>query len=182
MRARSASAHLVELVATGLALGRVSIRQLHTSQQHCRVPQKMRGLLLLALVLAAALAIPVDPVMSYVDEERMNVGPQTNMAEQVRGCSAGGSPHFMVPGLASESVPASEELMPAGQTIERLPSLERREPMPRAASPCAPRTACRPTPRRPPTRRAPSGARRGARSARAADLFTMGPRRPRGRI
>ena len=88
-----------------------------------RVPQKMLRLCV-ALCLAAALAIPVDPVMSYVDEERMNVGPQTNMAEQVRRLQRGRPlSHFMVPGLASESVPASEELMPAGQTIERLPSL-----------------------------------------------------------
>ena len=93
-------------------------------------------LLLLALCIATALAIPVDPVMSYVDEERMNVGPQTNMAEQVRRLQRGRPlSHFMVPGLASESVPASEELMPAGQTIERLPSLERRDPMPRGTEP-----------------------------------------------
>ena len=143
----------------------------------------MRGLLL-ALCLATALAIPVDPVMSYVDEERMNVGPQTNMAEQVRRLQRGRPlSHFMVPGLASESVPASEELMPAGQTIERLPSLERRDPMPAGTEPPV-RTAHRMPADAAAAADEARAERRAARSThtRAADLFTMGPRRPRGRI
>ena len=143
-------------------------RQLHAAHSRSagqvslarRTTREAMRLLLLALSLAAALAIPVDPVMSYVDEERMSVGPQTNMAEQVRRLQRGRPlSHFMVPGLASSRCRRRRSSMPAGRTIERLPSLERRDPMPKGTAGAARAHGA------PHARRRGGGRRRGARRA-----------------